>query len=349
MAAAFLRGVNDLRIGRALSAHADVVHHRKVKEIVVLGYIGDALRTLRQRQRTDVHAAQLNGTVLYIPQRGDKPGDGGLSAAGGAHKSIDCPRGNVQIDSVQYLLIVIGKADILQLDGVIGRQLFRGFRTLHILAGQHLRHLTHDGRHLRDVIGVGKSGDQRLHNAEGQNNDREKRLRRQCAVHIEKAAHRQDAEKCRREYRHSGHLSEQTPAHPVDEAVRALFCGGDELCVAGLRLPEGLDDLNAADVFHSRVVQCLCRGDRALKLLVIAAEHGHKAENAQRQDDEHGKAHAPVLDEQQHQYRQRPHDVGGHLRQQVGKGGFDGIDPLDDDVLIRAGGTIQHRTQRQRR
>jgi len=33
----------------------------------------------------------------------------------------------------------------------------------------------------------------------------------------------------------------------------------------------------------------------------------------------------------------------------VGKGGFDGIDPLDDDVLIRAGGTIQHRTQRQRR
>src|SRR5699024_6925939 len=112
VAAAFLRGVNDLRIGRALSAHADVVHHRKVKEIVVLGYIGDALRTLRQRQRTDVHAAQLNGTVLYIPQRDDKPGDGGLSAAGGAHKSIDCPRGNVQIDSVQYFFIVIGKADV---------------------------------------------------------------------------------------------------------------------------------------------------------------------------------------------------------------------------------------------
>ena len=349
VAAAFLRGVNDLRIGRTLSAHADIVHDRKVKEVVVLGYIGDALRTLRQRQRTDVHAAQLNGTVLYIPQRGDKPGDGGFSAAGRPDQCVDRPRGNVQIDSVQYLLVVIGKADIFQLDGVVRRQLFRTFRTLHILAGQHLRHLTHDGRHLRDVIGVGKSGDQRLHNAEGQNNDREKRLRRQCAVHIEKAAHRQDAEKCRREYRHSGHLSEQTPAHPVDEAVRALFCGGDELCIAGPGLTKRLDDLNAADVFHSRVVQCLCRGDRALKLLVIAAEHGHKAENAQRQDDEHGKAHAPVLDEQQHQYRQRPHDVGGHLRQQVGKGGFDGIDPLDDDVLIRAGGTIQHRTQRQRR
>ena len=31
--------------------------------------------------------------------------------------------------------------------------------------------------------------------------------------------------------------------------------------IAGLRLPEGLDDLNAADVLHSRVVECLRRGD----------------------------------------------------------------------------------------
>ena len=177
MAAAFLRGVNDLRIGRTLSAHADIVHDRKVKKVVVLGYIGDALRALRQRQRANVHAAQLDRAVLHVPKGGDKPGDGGLSAAGGAHKSIDCPRGNVQIDSVQYLLVVIGKADILQLDGVIGRQLFRAFRALHILAGQHLRHLVHDGLDLGDVIGVGKGGDQRLHNAEGQDDDRQERLR----------------------------------------------------------------------------------------------------------------------------------------------------------------------------
>ncbi len=63
----------------------------------------------------------------------------------------------MQIDSVQYLLVVIGKADILQLDGVIGRQLFRAFRALHIFAGQHLRHLVHDGLDLGDVIGVGKA------------------------------------------------------------------------------------------------------------------------------------------------------------------------------------------------
>ena len=68
VAAAFLRGVNDLRIGRTLSAHADIVHDRKVKEVVVLRHIGDVLRALRQRQRANVHAAQVDFSVLHIPQ-----------------------------------------------------------------------------------------------------------------------------------------------------------------------------------------------------------------------------------------------------------------------------------------
>ena len=144
VAAAFLRGVNDLLIACALSARADIVHDRKVKEVVVLRHIGDALRALRQRQRANVHAAQLDRAVLHVPQGGDEPGDGGLSAAGGAHKGVDRPRGDAQIDSVQHHLVVIGKADILHLDGVIGRQLFRAFRALHILAVQHVRHLSDD-------------------------------------------------------------------------------------------------------------------------------------------------------------------------------------------------------------
>ena len=255
----------------------------------------------------------------------------------------------MQADTVEHFLVVIGEADVFQLDEVVRRQLFCAFRALHILAGQHLCHLADDGVDLRNVVGVGEGGDQRLHNAEGEDDDRQKCFRRQCAVHIEKAAHRQNAEKRGGKYRHARRLSEEAAAHPVDEAVRAFLCGGNKFCVAGLGLAEGLDDLNAADVFHSRVVQHLCRGDRALELLVIAAEHGRKAENTQRNDDQHGKTHAPVLGKEQHQHRQRAHNVGGHLRQQVGKGGFDGIDPLDDDVLIRAGGTIQHRTQRQRR
>ena len=195
MAAAFLRGVNDLRIGRALSAHADIVHDRKVKEVVVLRHIGDALRALRQRKCADIHAAQFDRAVFHIPQGGDKPGNGGLSAAGGSHKSIDRPRRYVQIGSVQYLLVVIGKANILQLDGVVGRQLFCAFRALHILAGQHLRHLADDGFDLCNVVGVGEGGDQRLHNTERKHDDSQKCFCRQGAVHIKKAPHRQDAEK----------------------------------------------------------------------------------------------------------------------------------------------------------
>ena len=46
------------------------------------------------------------------------------------------------------------------------------------------------GLDLGDVIGVGKGGDQRLHNAEGQNDNRQERLCRQSAMHIKNAAHR---------------------------------------------------------------------------------------------------------------------------------------------------------------
>ena len=96
---------------------------------------------------------------------------------------------------MQYLLVVIGKADIFQLDGVVRRQLFRTFRALHIFAGQHLRYLADDGRDLCDVVGVGEGGDQRLHNTERKHDDRQKCFCRQCTAHVKQAAHRQDAEK----------------------------------------------------------------------------------------------------------------------------------------------------------
>ena len=90
----------------------------------------------------------------------------------------------MQADAVEHFLVVIGEANVFQLDGVVVRQLFRAFRALHILAGQHLRHLAHDGRYLGDVVGVGKGGDQRLHDAERKHDDRQKCFCRQRAVHI---------------------------------------------------------------------------------------------------------------------------------------------------------------------
>ena len=196
MAAAFLRGVNDLRIGRTLSAHADVVYNRKVKKVIILRYIGDALCALRQRQRANVHAAQLDRAVLHVPKGGDEAGNRGFAAAGGPHKCVDRARFNVQADAVEHLFIVIGEADVFQLDGVVRWKILRFLRALHILAGQHLRHLADDGLDLYNVVGVGEGSDQRLHDAEGKHDDCQKCFCQQGAVHIEKAAHRQDAEKC---------------------------------------------------------------------------------------------------------------------------------------------------------
>ena len=102
----------------------------------------------------------------------------------------------MQADSVQHLLVMIGKADVFQFDGVIRRQRFRLFRTLHLLAGKHLCHFTDNNFDLCNVIGVGKSSDQRLHNAERKHNDRQKGFCRQCSMHIEQAAHRQNPQQC---------------------------------------------------------------------------------------------------------------------------------------------------------
>ena len=60
--------------------------------IVILRDIGDTVGTLFERQTADIHAAQLDRTVLHIPKGGDETGDGGLSAAGRADKGA----GNAQ-------------------------------------------------------------------------------------------------------------------------------------------------------------------------------------------------------------------------------------------------------------
>ena len=76
------------------------------------------------RQRTDVHAAQLNGTVLYNPtKRAISRAMVDFPLPEGPTRALTVPGAMLQIDSVQYLLVVIGKADILQLDGVVRRQL----------------------------------------------------------------------------------------------------------------------------------------------------------------------------------------------------------------------------------
>ena len=234
---------------------------------------------------------------------------------------------------MQHLLVPVGKAHPFQRNGAVCRQLRGRSRALQLLLLQNVRRLAHDGAHLGQIVGIGKGGQQGLHHAEGKHDDRQKVLHRQAPVHIQQAAHRQHPQQRGGEDRHARRLAEQIAAHPVDKAVGPLLCGGDELGVAGLGLAEGFDDLDAADVFHGGVVQRLGGSNGALKVFLIVVEHGHQRRAAQRHHDQHGKAHPPVYQKQQRQHRQRAHDIGGHLRQQVRQRGLDGVYPLHDDIL----------------
>ena len=72
----------------------------------------------------------------------------------------------------------------------------------------------------------------------------------------------------------------------------------DELFVTAFRLAEHLDDLDAADVFHRRVVESLCGGHPARVVFAVARHHQHEKEHAQRQRGQRGQRHAPVKTEQ---------------------------------------------------
>ena len=166
MTAAFFCRIYDFFIGRTFSAHTDIIHYRQIEQVVILRNTCNAFCAFGKRQGTDIHAAKFDYTVIYIPERCDKTGDSGFSASRRADKSVDRTLFYMQINAVKHLFIVIGKADVFQLDRVIARQLYGFLRSLHILAGKHLGYFTDNGAYLRYIIGIGESGHKRLHYAE---------------------------------------------------------------------------------------------------------------------------------------------------------------------------------------
>lgn len=42
--------------------------------------------------------------------------------------------------------------------------------------------------------------------------------------------------------------------HPFDEAIRTFLCRDHELLIAGFGFAEGLDNLDAVDVFHGGII-----------------------------------------------------------------------------------------------
>ena len=61
-----------------------------------------------------IHTTDGNTAAFHIPQPGQKIGDGGLSAAGGPHKSGHAIWAHREADVVQHLLVLVGKGHIMK-------------------------------------------------------------------------------------------------------------------------------------------------------------------------------------------------------------------------------------------
>lgn len=81
----------DFRIGGVQAAHADVVPHRAVKEVVVLRYIGNLAVELLQRDLPQIHTAQGDRATRHIPETSDELSDGALPEPEGPTRAVTVP------------------------------------------------------------------------------------------------------------------------------------------------------------------------------------------------------------------------------------------------------------------
>ncbi len=73
--------------------------------------------------------AQCDLSAVHVPEAGQQMAEGGLAAAGGAHKGVDRAFTEGQVDAVQDLRITIAKVDIVQRHGAALRGLRVRFGT----------------------------------------------------------------------------------------------------------------------------------------------------------------------------------------------------------------------------
>ena len=180
--AAFLCRFHDFFIGRALSAHADVIHNTFIKEIIFLRDIRHIFVILRKRHILDVHAADRNRTGIHIPERSDQSCNGRFTGTRRADQRIDCTVCDLYIDAVQYLRILIRKANILQRNPVSVRYAFANLRAHQILFIHHIRHIADDLTYPRHIIRIAEHGHKWCDCAERQDDQHDQISRRKAPV-----------------------------------------------------------------------------------------------------------------------------------------------------------------------
>ena len=234
---------------------------------------------------------------------------------------------------MQHLGIIISEADIVQLNGAALRCLRIGLRAGQLLRGQNIRHLRDYRPDLGKVVGELHTADDRRDEPHREDHDEHELIRRQRSVFQQQPA---DGKHCQERCGHDVHGKgeiEIALVHPVDIALGALPGGGDELLIAALRLAENLDDLNAADILHRRVVERVGRRHGAGIVLIVPHHHQHEKDHAERERDKACQRHAPIESEQIYKRCDNNNGVAAHLRDDVRERRFDAVHALDEDVL----------------
>ena len=325
----------------------DVLLQGAVKEEVVLGDEADFPGELFQRQFPDVPPAQGNGAAGHIPEPGRQSGDGGLSAAGGAHQSGELPLGDGQVQTVEHFLSIaaaVGEGHILQLNtaSIQGRILLRLGQLGQI---QQLPGVLH--RKLHALHGVDESGGAHERGHDPQRHHQAQRhlswVQHSCLIEVDPHGQRpqqgggQDGEA-----QVHGGPGTAVPVH--GERLEGGHRLG-ELLIGPLPLAEGLHHLDALHILHDDAVD-LGVGFHVGGVVLVIAPHP-KGHGDQGQGDGHqqGQPHPPVDREHGDDHHQRQQNIGTEFRDHVGQGRLDVLYPVHDGALHGPNGPGLHLPQ----
>ena len=206
------------------TAHADVFPNRAVKEVVVLGHVGDLPVQLLQGNVFQIGPAQGDTAAGHVPEPGDQFGDGALAGAGGTHQGGDGARRDVQGDVMEHLTVLrlVGERDVVQMDSHTAEGSLP-LRPLEFRGIQDGGDLPHIGAHHRQFIHKGHGGDQRPCETQGQHYNSEEGGGGQAATGPQQQSHRQHRQQHRGDHRlHDGHelLVFRHPVHIVLGVLR---------------------------------------------------------------------------------------------------------------------------------
>ncbi len=352
-ATARLGARHHLVVGGAGAAHADVVHHRVVEQVVVLLDERDACRKLRRGQVVHRHAADAHLARARVPEPGDEARERRLPRAGRPHERCHLARLDGQIDAVDHLFAPVGEPHAGKLDACAGRTSGRGARRIRRAALLRLvenrRYLLHHGADLGQRVDEVHGRVQGREYGQRQDGHHDERRRLERALQNEQASHRQHGHERGRPDGQAQILEHLHVVHPVDERMRVAVHGLRELLVRAGRLAERLDDLDAVDVLDRSRAHVLACAHGFLVPEVVVLHHAHVGGEPDGQRDERDERHAPIEREHERDDGQRNQQIRRHLRQQVRERRLDAVHLLHHDVLELARRRVQHVAERHAR